>query len=183
MTGGHHRGNAGWIPGEARKVWSRDPGGGTIHWLQVQREKSTQTTDFSTFANCLKIIAGSLSPCWRSETHFLKMSLPLQIWLGVQMRNTTGHLSKLLKVFVQIAKYVSQTCKVYLSKLLNVFVKLSKCICKNLKLIFQNCKMYLSKLDVSKLSKRSLLVPCISTASLQLCFSGKSSHDLQSAIF
>ena len=42
----------------------------------------------------LQIVKNSLQEVCRHAggvKHFLKMSLPLQIWLDVQMRNTTGH--------------------------------------------------------------------------------------------
>ena len=52
MTGGHNRGDVGWIPAATRKVWSRDPRGATIYRLQVWKrklivapEKNTEKTE------------------------------------------------------------------------------------------------------------------------------------------
>ena len=96
MTGGHDWGNAGWIPRKARKVWSRDPGGGTIHWLQVQKTENRFLYFCNNKKRCRKFVAmleewnKLLDPICVSLCKYDRCLSNLQIWeMGEQMRNTT----------------------------------------------------------------------------------------------
>ena len=59
-------------------------------------------------------------------------------WCCISLVSATPklYLSKLLGVFVQIAKCICPNQKIYLSKSKNIFVQTKKCICSNKKKVF-----------------------------------------------
>ena len=75
-------------------------------------------------------------PAMLSRSTFLNQSLFLQIvkWISP---NCQMYLSKLPYVCLQIVNFICPNPQIYFSKFPNVFLQISKCIC-------QNCQVYLS---------------------------------------